>query len=155
LWRKFKQDALQRNKYQPLSIVPILSGDEDCIVRLWIDAGLHIIDEREARYEFSEMIRVNPTSCLKALIEDNIVGTIFGTWNGRRAWMYRLAVLPAYQHQGIGTRLMRSCIEVLHKAGAHKVIVSVAYENEKTCAFYERLGFEVMDDAYLMAREIS
>lgn len=146
---------MQKNKVRkPISIVPISSGDEDCIVRLWIDAGLHINDEREARCEFSEMIRVNPTSCLKAQVEEKIVGTIFGTWNGRRAWMYRLAVLPAYQHQGIGTRLIRSCMEALRKAGAHKVILSVAYENEDTCAFYERLGFEIMDDAHLMAREI-
>jgi predicted N-acetyltransferase YhbS len=129
--------------------------DIPALFELWKDADLPISlegQEREKK-ECEMMIELNDTSCYVCEENETIIGSIFGTFNGRRAWLYHLAVHPNHQRKGIGSKLYELTENALIKRGATKVIVGVLKAN--TCTpFYHTRGFEPMDDAYLYAKEL-
>ncbi len=69
-----------------------------------------------------------------------------GTWT-----VVQVQMLPAWQNQGVGTRLIAETIADASKVGA-EVVLSVLKVN-KARRLYERLGFSVIsesDSAYTM-----
>lgn len=56
-------------------------------------------------------------------------------------------LLPEYQRQGLGTRLMDALIAHLKEKGIGGVMLGVAKDNEKGQNFYRKYGFEVIEEA--------
>ena len=50
-------------------------------------------------------------------------------------------LLPDYQRQGHGGRLMRTLLAALHTAGANRVHLAMNAKNTRARAFYDRMGF--------------
>jgi ribosomal protein S18 acetylase RimI-like enzyme len=70
-----------------------------------------------------------------------IVGTVMGGWDGRRAYVYHLAVLPERQRQGIAGRLMDELEERLVKLGALKAKLQIISDNVASRAFVAARGY--------------
>lgn len=66
-----------------------------------------------------------------------------------RGEIYTLYLLPSFERQGLGRRLMAACAEQLLADGYGQGCVWVLYANQGARAFYERLGGE------LGARDVS
>ena len=64
--------------------------------------------------------------------------------NGEESELDDLYILPQFQGQGIGTEVLRCCIEESRGAG---VFLYVFRENRKAVSLYERLGFTVRETA--------
>ncbi len=56
-------------------------------------------------------------------------------------------LLPKYQRQGLGTRLMDALIAHLKEKGIPGVMLGVARDNEKGQNFYRKYGFSVVEEA--------
>lgn len=54
-------------------------------------------------------------------------------------------LLPAWQGQGYGRRLMRTFLQALQDGGVPAVHLSMATANTRARAFYDRMGFEEID----------
>lgn len=54
-------------------------------------------------------------------------------------------VLPGYQGRGHGRALMRRFLDALHAAGVARVHLGMVTSNTAARAFYDRLGFHVID----------
>ena len=52
-----------------------------------------------------------------------------------------IAVLPEYQSQGIGTRLIAAAEQMARERGFREVFVGVNIENARARSLYERLGY--------------
>jgi ribosomal protein S18 acetylase RimI-like enzyme len=78
-----------------------------------------------------------------ATLDDRLVGTIMGGYDGHRGWIYSLAVCPEVRRRGIGTALMRHVERELAVRGCPKVNLQVLSSNAATVSFYERLGYSV------------
>jgi ribosomal protein S18 acetylase RimI-like enzyme len=72
-----------------------------------------------------------------------IVGTIMAGFDGHRGWIYRVAVNPKQQRQGIGTALMQRAEAELIARGAPKINLQVRSTNEQVVGFYRRLGYSI------------
>ncbi|MBI1878645.1 MAG: GNAT family N-acetyltransferase [Chloroflexi bacterium] len=59
----------------------------------------------------------------------------------RRAELVRLYVLPEYQHEGIGTAILKTGFAELAQAHMEQCFVSVQASNAPARKFYERHGF--------------
>jgi len=70
-----------------------------------------------------------------------IVGAVMGGWDGRRAYVYHLAVLPERLREGIGGLLMDELEERFRKLGAMKAKLQILTGNEASRAFFERRGY--------------
>ncbi len=71
-----------------------------------------------------------------------VVGTVMGGWDGRRAYVYHLAVLPERQRQGIAGRLMDDLEERFRALGALKAKLQILTDNDVSRAFFAARGYE-------------
>ncbi len=83
-----------------------------------------------------------------------IVGTVMGGWDGRRAYVYHLAVLPGRRRQGIGTLLMDELEGRFRARGALKAKLQILVENEASRAFFSRRGYLVETDCEPWGKEL-
>src|SRR5207245_5948831 len=79
---------------------------------------------------------------LVAIQDDRLVGSVMGGSDGRRGWIYHLAVEPEHQRQGIGAGLVREVEKRLVAKGAKKVNVQVYKWNERSSELLRVIGYE-------------
>lgn len=124
----------------PPAIRAFRESDYDAVVHVWRDAGL-TIKPSDTLPELRKLIERNPGLFLVAEDEGAVVGTVIGAWDGRRAWIYHLAVLPALQGRGIGRLLMKELEGRLRAVGATKLNLLVEQANAGVAEFYRSLGY--------------
>jgi ribosomal protein S18 acetylase RimI-like enzyme len=124
--------------------------DYDAVVRVWRDAGL-TIKPSDALPELRKLIDRNPGLFLVAEEEGQIVGAVIGAWDGRRAWIYHLAVLPPMHGRGTGRMLMDELERRLRSVGATKLNLLVEQGNAGVAVFYRSLGY-APDDLLFMTK---
>lgn len=78
-----------------------------------------------------------------ATIDEQVIGTVMGGYDGHRGWIYSVAVDPEYHRQGIGSALLRHVEAALLQRGCLKINLQVRTSNTEVIAFYAKLGYEV------------
>lgn len=122
-------------------------SDYEQVYQLWLScAGMglnHLDDSKEGIERF---LNRNPETCFVAETEQTIVGVMIAGNDGRRGYIYHIAVHPDYRHQGIATRLVDRVMEALKASGINKTALVVFAKNAEGNAFWEKNGFTVRDD---------
>jgi ribosomal protein S18 acetylase RimI-like enzyme len=114
--------------------------DYDAAVRLWRATGLTVKPSDELP-ELRKLIDRNPGLFLVAEEDGMVVGTVMGAWDGRRAWIYHLAVLPDRQGGRDRRMLMEELERRLRAIGATKLNLLVERGNAGVADFYRKLGY--------------
>ncbi len=83
-----------------------------------------------------------------------LVGTVLGGWDGRRAYVYHLAVAPERQRQGIASRLMDELEERFRARGALKAKLQILVGNEASRAFFAARGYLLESDCEPWGKEL-
>jgi ribosomal protein S18 acetylase RimI-like enzyme len=83
-----------------------------------------------------------------------VVGVVMGGWDGRRAYVYHLAVLPERRRQGIADALMDELEERFRRLGALKAKTQIMVDNELSRAFFGRRGYLREDDCEPWGKEL-
>src|SRR5438046_794042 len=103
--------------------------------------GLEIA-EGDDRGGVSHFLARNPGLSRVATDGSAIVGVALCGHDGRRGYIYHLAVDPAYQVRGLGRRLMDECLGGLRRAGLKRALILVASDNPVGLKFWRRHGWE-------------
>jgi len=74
--------------------------------------------------------------------------------DGRRGWIYHLAVAPSHRGQKVGQQLLDACVNGLREAGLKRAIILVAGDNPGGHEFWLRNGWEDIGGAIAMTREL-
>ncbi|WP_436531203.1 GNAT family N-acetyltransferase [Actinoplanes sp. HUAS TT8] len=77
---------------------------------------------------------------------DAVAGAILGTWDGRRGWIFRLAVDPARRREGIATRLVHELEARFEALGCPRINLLVMPNNEAGLRFWQRHGYLPVPD---------
>lgn len=138
-----------------LQLVRLGLEDYDAIVEVWRAAGLPIKPGGRDSYEqFASQLDRGCQTVLGAKSGFDLVGVVVVTHDGRKGWINRLAVLPAFQRQGVAAALTTEAENVLHNQGLQIVAALVEGWNEASLAFFEALGYSHHSDIhYLTKRE--
>ena len=130
-------------------------GDYEPVVALWRkEEGLEIC-EGDSREEIAEYLKRNPGLSRVAKAGDGtIVGAALCGHDGRRGWIYHLAVAPEYRGRGIGRMLLDDCLRGLREAGLKRAIILVAGDNPAGHEFWLRNGWEDIAFAIAMTKEL-
>lgn len=124
--------------------------DYEAVLRVWREAGL-TLKPSDALPELRKLVARNPGTFLVAEDAGTVAGTVIGAWDGRRAWVYHLAVLPAARGRGIGRMLMEELERRLRGIGATKLNLLIEPGNAGVAAFYRKLGY-APDDLLFMTK---
>ena len=116
--------------------------DYDAVTRVWTEAALPFRPLGRDRREkmLTEMER-GTAVFLVAETGGEVVGVVLGTHDGRRGWINRLAVLPAYRRQGTARRLVREVEARTDALGIDIVAALVESDNEASLAFFRQIDY--------------
>jgi len=127
------------------------AADAAGLGELWLLAGLKIDSSRVAG-ELAAVLARDPGL---VLIWQNdigeIAGAVFGTFDGCRGWVNRLAVRQDMRGQGIATGLMAELEQRLASIGCRKVNLLIEPDNAPVAEFYAALGYGT-DDLIFMEK---
>jgi ribosomal protein S18 acetylase RimI-like enzyme len=130
--------------------------DYDEVYALWENAGagihLRVSDELD---EIRKKIERAPNLFLVAQAGDSIIGTVLGGFDGRRGMMYHLAVSQTYRRKGIASLLVDALEEKLKEKGCIRYYLLVTKDNQEAISFYEKRGWENMDDLHIFAKNLT
>ncbi|MFJ2770751.1 GNAT family N-acetyltransferase [Streptomyces sp. NPDC087300] len=97
------------------------------------------------------------SACWVALDGERVAGFVLGSmgFDQRADWgnLEWIASAPAYQGQGIASRLVKACVASLTEAGASAVVTDVESRNTASAALMRRNGFEASVSVTLFVRE--
>jgi ribosomal protein S18 acetylase RimI-like enzyme len=83
-----------------------------------------------------------------------IVGTVMGGWDGRRAYVYHLAVAPEHRRRRIADTLMDELEQRFRQLGAVKAKLQILVENEASKAFFAHRGYLLETDCEPWGKEL-
>src|SRR5262245_48726841 len=95
-------------------------ADYDSAVALWRDCdgiGLSDADSREGIRRF---LRRNPGLSVVAEVKGSLIGAALGGHDGRRGFIYHLAVAAPHRRTGVGRKLAKACLDRLRAQGIQK-----------------------------------
>ena len=113
--------------------------------------GISAADEKD---EIQKFLKKNSSLCYAAFAEDVLVGTILCGEDGRRGYLYHLAVDVNYQKSGIGKSLVQKSLQALQELGIQKCHLFVIADNTSGISFWEHTGWEVRNDIEVMSIDL-
>lgn len=117
----------------------IRAVDGDVLRALWSDIGFGLLGDDDLG--LARMARRNPGLVLVAAAGSRVIGSALGAWDGRRGWIYHVAVAPSYRRQGIATRLVDQVEAGLRALGCRKVNVTIRPTSDGGEAFWTKRGY--------------
>lgn len=84
----------------------------------------------------------NPGTSFVAEDDGLVVATILGGHDGRRGFIYHLAVSETHRRRGLGRRLVGLCLDALRARGVQKCHLLTLRENEEGLAFWRKIAAE-------------
>lgn len=130
-------------------------ADHDQVLRVWEEAGLPGRPEgRDSRERMAEQMLRDGDLFLGAFKGERMVGVVLGTYDGRKGYINRLAVVPATRGVGIAKALLKECEAALRKRGAEVICTLIEVPNRASVEFFKKAGYvEHEDIVYLSKRD--
>ena len=130
------------------------TSDYDAALELWQRVEGLEIAEGDDRESVAYFLARNPGLSKVATDGTAIVGIALCGHDGRRGYIYHLAVDPAYQARGVGKRLMDECLDGLRRAGLKRALILVANDNPRGRKFWRRYGWEEVPGPVIMGIDL-
>jgi ribosomal protein S18 acetylase RimI-like enzyme len=124
-----------------MDVRPYMPEDEKTVVELWEKCDL-VRPWNNPHLDIQRKMRVNPELFLVGIIDNRIIATAMGGYEGHRGWVNYLAVDPALQRQGLGQRMMQEIEKRLLEIGCPKINLQVREGNTSALEFYNRIGYK-------------
>ena len=121
-------------------IRPIKSIEHQQLIDLWLECGL-TRSWNNPEKDIQRKLSFQPDLLLGAFQKDQLVGSIMAGYDGHRGWMNYLGVLPNFQRQGIGKKLVEAVEIGLRKLGCPKANLQLRYSNFVAQHFYRKIGY--------------
>ena len=128
--------------------------DYDVAVALWNRVEGLDVAEGDDRETIGRFLQRNLGLSRIAAEGTEIIGAVLCGHDGRRGYIYHLAIDPKYHGRGLGRRLIDECLAGLKRAGLERANILVAKDNPRGLEFWRRCGWEDLDGAAAMGRSV-
>jgi N-acetylglutamate synthase len=130
--------------------------DYDAVQSLWLEAGLPFRPlGRDRPDRVARELQLGTAVFLVAQVGGRLAGVVLGTHDGRKGWINRLAVAPAYRRQGIARLLVREAEARLESLGLEVVAALVESANKDSLSFFKAIGYLHANDIEYVSRRRS
>ncbi|MFF5784922.1 GNAT family N-acetyltransferase [Streptomyces sp. NPDC012693] len=115
--------------------------DAGAVLAFWSESaeGTSVSDDLAG---VTRLVERDPEALILAVADGVIVGSVIAGWDGWRASLYRLAVLPSYRRRGVSTALLRAAEERFFTLGGRRVDAMVLVANETGQLLWTAAGYE-------------
>lgn len=130
----------------------LTQADYSAIMALWNSTpGVRATETPE---EFARILARNPGLSCVARDGERIVAAILCCHDGRRGYLYHLAVAQSYRGQGVARAMVDRCLVQLKELGISRCTLFVVADNEDGAAFWKHTGWRERVDLKTMARDL-
>jgi ribosomal protein S18 acetylase RimI-like enzyme len=137
-----------------LELRTLSPGDYDGIIEVWNCAGLPFKPlGRDSPAEIERQMALDPEMWLGCFIEGKLVGAVIGSYDSRKGWLNRLAVVPECQGKGCAKALVEEMEKRLRARGFAIFAVLIEDGHDASMALFKKAGYEVLDISYLRKRD--
>lgn len=119
-------------------------SDHPKLISFW--KNNYFVNELDEYERFKLFLEKNPELSILVEAKGKIIGTVLGSFDGRRGYIQKLVVDKDYRQQGIGQQLITEVANKLHALGALYIPISCELENIQ---FYEKCGFKKTDQVVM------
>ena len=123
------------------------------VVSLWQQAG-DVVLSTDSLEEVPAAIHHSAALFLVAESEGRIMGTIIGTWDGRRGEFYRLAVSPEVRRRGVARMLVDTAEKWMAEQGCHRITALVEKDHPWATGFWTAAGYELHESMSRYFRDL-
>lgn len=128
-------------------------ADYDNVLQLWRKAGLpHKPRGRDRRDRVTQEIEQTNAVFLVAEKDGVLIGSAFGTHDGRKGWINRVAVAPEYRRQGLAENLVRQVERYLRDMGIRITACLIEDWNKESMEFFENIGYKRHRDIFYFTK---
>ena len=113
------------------------------VIDLWKRVFDYRASHNDPELVIKKKIEFNDGLFFVATKDQAVIGTIMAGYDGRRGWIYAMAVAPEYQKQGVGSSLLSFVEEKLRQRGCLKVNLQIMNDNLGVKDFYRSQGYSV------------
>jgi len=125
-------------------------NDYDEVLQLWQTVEGLEVAEGDDKKGVAQFVTRNPGLSRVATGDSKIVGVAMCGHDGRRGYIYHVAVDPAYRRYGLGKHLVHECLDGLRQTGIMRALILVADYNLGGAEFWKRAGWEDIPGAVPM-----
>jgi len=123
------------------------------VLSLWQQAG-DVVLSTDSLEEVQAAIHHSAALFLVAESEGRIMGTIIGTWDGRRGEFYRLAVSPEVRRRGVARMLVGTAEKWMAEQGCHRITALVEKDHPWATGFWTAAGYELHESMSRYFRDL-
>ncbi len=136
----------------PWQIHELTAADYEPVMVLWNSTpGVRATESAE---EFARILARNPGLSCVARDGQRIVAAILCCHDGRRGYLYHLAVAQSHRRQGIARAMVERCLTLLTQLGITRCTLFVAADNEDGAAYWKHTGWRERVDLKMMAKDL-
>ena len=128
----------------PITIRCARSDEVDVVLELWKN-GQPVPSSTDDPEGVLGLLQRDPGALFVAEMDERLVGTLIVGWDGWRAGLYRLVVLPEVRRSGIATQLIQAGEARLRELGARRISCMVMSDHDHANAFWRAMGYELLD----------
>lgn len=129
-----------------MQIRPVTSEDFDALIGLLTGMPGIVLREADQRPALLRYLERNPGMSLAAEDGGRLIGCALAGHDGRRGYLYHVAVAPSHRRRGLGRALVERCLAELAREGIDKVHVDTLSDHRDAQAFWEALGWTRRND---------
>jgi N-acetylglutamate synthase len=132
----------------------MIEADLPAARQLWDDAAGVELAEGDSLEELRYYLWRNPGMSFVATVEDRVVGAVLAGHDGRRGFLYHLAVSREQQGARIGRTLVAHSLAALKAERVARVLILVSRDNELGQKFWSQQGWEPLTFAQPMGIDL-
>lgn len=129
-----------------IAVLPMTASDLPEVFELWAKTDGVGLNESDNLPALCHFLARNPELSRVAREARKLVGAVLCGHDGRRGFLYHLAVSPDHRRQGVGKALVEQCLASLAAIRIQKCNALVYCHNASGRRFWEQMGFRTRDD---------
>jgi ribosomal protein S18 acetylase RimI-like enzyme len=129
-----------------MNIRPLHGADFEIVRRLWASTEGLGVGPGDGPESMARFVERNPGLSFVAEEGGAIVASILCGHDGRRGFIYRLAVAPEHRRRGLAADLVRRSLQGLKRAGIERCLLLVQEDNVGARRFWESIGGRLRSD---------
>mgnify|MGYP002030186690 FL=1 len=115
-------------------------SDKNEVVILWEKCKL-TVPWNDPYKDIARKMETLPELFLVGIIDESLISSIMGGYDGHRGWINYLAVHPKHQKNGFGKKMLENLEYQLKLLGCPKVNLQIRSGNNSIVSFYEKVGY--------------
>ena len=130
--------------------------DYDRLIEIWGDAGLpYRLFGRDAKEKIAKEMQREDTAFIGLYEDDLMVGVGLATFDGRKGWINRVAIIPDYRKKGYASILIKECEKFLEDQGAEIIACLIEEYNTPSMALFQKHDYIYGEDIHYFSKRKS